>query len=178
MGKETELLGDNVAENNRVTSFMLNEDEFIPHTENGQKGETKAQTVHNEAEWISSMRRTNPQVLDEETFITLINDSRTVMKSGTQAWNSYGKLTNMDLLVHYGFCFKNNLYDSFKQKLSLDIDFTARLPGIQEMIGNEQIQKSRIVQDIRFKRYQFNEVLIAYIRMCFKETWDKEHFPR
>lgn len=40
-----------------------------------------------------------------QTYFTLTNESRRVMKKGTQAWNCYGNLTNKYLLVNYGFCF-------------------------------------------------------------------------
>lgn len=35
---------------------------------------------------------------------------------------------------------------------------------------------NKAVQEIRFKRYHFNEVLMAYIRSCFRETWSKEKY--
>ena len=36
------------------------------------------------------------------------------MKKGEQAFTSYGARTNSFLLVHYGFCYQNNIYDSFE----------------------------------------------------------------
>ena len=44
------------------------------------------------------------------------------MKQGTQAWNSYGNRTNLFLLENYGFCFKDNLYDSFEFHVRMDVD--------------------------------------------------------
>ena len=36
------------------------------------------------------------------------------MKAGSQAWGAYGKRTNSFLLMNYGFCNHNNIYDSFE----------------------------------------------------------------
>ena len=36
------------------------------------------------------------------------------MKKGEQAWNCYGNRNNLFLLINYGFCFQDNLYDSFE----------------------------------------------------------------
>ena len=46
---------------------------------------------------------------------------RRPMKKGTQAWNCYGNRNNRFLLVNYGFCFADNLYDSFECHATLDI---------------------------------------------------------
>jgi hypothetical protein len=64
--------------------------------------------------WVSTLRSNNPQSLDNYTYFCLINDTRKVMPKDSQAWNCYGNRTNVFLLVNYGFCFQNNLYDSVK----------------------------------------------------------------
>ena len=71
------------------------------------------------------------------------------MQKGSQAMNCYGSRTNDFLLVNYGFCFQNNLINSLKTNLRLDIDlnepFTAddilgsslALEGVQQIILKE-----------------------------------------
>ena len=89
---------------------------------------------------------------------------------GGQAWYCYGKRTNKVLLENYGFCFKDNLYDSVKCFLKLDIPYTlGKLPSLSEMLSNDTVGKT--LQEIRFKRYHLNQVLMAYIRSSYLESW-------
>lgn len=62
----------------------------------------------------------------ENTYVTFVNETREVMKAGTQAWYCYGNRTNSFLMVHYGFCFKDNLYDSYRFALRLDLQFSKK----------------------------------------------------
>ena len=58
----------------------------------------------------------------------------------------------MFLLVNYGFCFKNNLYDSFKIEVRLDLMFKPnKTISIQDIM--KKTDDLRAVQEIRFKRY-------------------------
>lgn len=43
------------------------------------------------------------------------------MSAGSQAWNCYGKRNNRYLMVNYGFCLVDNLYDSHVIHLRLDV---------------------------------------------------------
>ena len=89
---------------------------------------------------------------DEQTYFTFINETRTVMKAGTQAWNCYGNRTNNFLLVNYGFCFQNNLYDSYTFEVRLDLIFKPhKIISIKEMLAPSN--DVRAVQEIRLKRY-------------------------
>ena len=98
------------------------------------------------------------------------------MKAGSQAWISYGKRTNAFLLVNYGFCFKDNLYDSVKCYLSLDLDCADgnRFAEVAEMVLEDGMASKVAVQEIRFKRYGFNQTLMAYIRLAFRRPWSSE----
>jgi hypothetical protein len=56
------------------------------------------------------------------------------MKKGEQAWNCYGARTNLYLLINYGFCFLDNLNDSFAFGLKLDLDVKPTVyPSIADM---------------------------------------------
>ena len=90
------------------------------------------------------------------------------MPAGSQAWNSYGDRNNAFLLLHYGFCFQDNLHNSFNFNVKLDLDFNKSLtPNMEEMIAISEEQRN--IQDIRLKNDQFNYILISYIRSCLKE---------
>lgn len=46
--------------------------------------------------WFHELSRVERE---DETYFTIINDSRTVMKAGSQVWNCYGNRTNQFLLL-------------------------------------------------------------------------------
>ena len=87
--------------------------------------------------WLDSLGEQVGEVeRDQQTYMTLVNEMRKSMKKGQQAWNSYGDRTNAFLLINYGFCFPDNLYDSAKFCVRLDVDFTKNNPPkIEEMIA-------------------------------------------
>lgn len=122
--------------------------------------------------WIDKL---NEQDERDNTYFTFINETREVMKSGTQAWNCYGNRTNAYLLVNYGFCFQNNLYDSFKFYVKLDLVFSKSKPITLISMLEPSISES-CMQQIRIKRYQYNEILMAYLRSSLKEDFfDYQH---
>lgn len=85
---------------------------------------------------MKSLKTEKPESLDTETYFTFINEMRTPMPKGSQAWNCYGNRTNVFLMVNYGFCFKDNLYDSVKLMMRLDIDFSEnKYPELLRMIS-------------------------------------------
>ena len=49
----------------------------------------------------------------EECYFTLYTGEKCSFKKGSQVFSSYGKLSNRDLLLDYGFAMMNNNYDSF-----------------------------------------------------------------
>ena len=110
--------------------------------------------------------------MKNQTYFVLINQMRKPMLAGEQAWNCYGERTNAFLLVNYGFCFQDNLNDSFKFMVRLDIDFNKRIvPAVMDML--QLSTKKKDLQEIRLKNNQFNEILMCYIRSCFKEAFLK-----
>ena len=112
----------------------------------------------------------------DETYIAVMNDSRSVLKKGSQAWYFYGGRSNFFLLANYGFCFKDNNHDSVKCRMKLDEnDLGANLSGsmpLSEMVDFDLVQSpeqqadpSTAYQVISFKRHQLNEILMSYIRV-------------
>ena len=98
-----------------IQKSLDDEAENTISTKNNEKitGNKNTSSNDNSSEnsWIHTLKK---QTLQNDTYLTLINDSRSIMIEGSQAWFRYGKLTNLKLLIHYGFCLKDNVYDSIK----------------------------------------------------------------
>jgi len=62
--------------------------------------------------------------LDESDYFCMINKARKKMEKDKQVWYCYGNRTNSYLLINYGFCFPDNLYNSFKCELKLCLDYS------------------------------------------------------
>ena len=57
------------------------------------------------------------------------------IKKGSQAFYNYGFRTNLFLLINYGFCIPDNLYDSLKFNVRVSRDFdTEEYPDVKEMM--------------------------------------------
>ena len=101
------------------------------------------------------------------------------MKAGTQAWNCYGNRSNIFLLVNYGFCFQDNLYDSFKFMVRLDVDFKdLQAPNVDKLIANNIIYRkdnTKSMQEIRLKRNQLNDIFMSVLRSVMKSTFCLNH---
>lgn len=81
---------------------------------------------------------------------------RKVMPKDSQAWNCYGKRTNDYLLVNYGFCFPDNLHDSFVFHVKLDIlSQTTESTGISSLVVHPEptdAESAKTLQQVRLKR--------------------------
>ena len=91
-----------------------------------------------------------------------------MVKDG-QAWYSYGARTNIFLLVNYGFCFENNLNDSFSTFVRTNIDLQNGPFTPENMIAPPDQEDH--IQEIQLKKNQLNEILIAYLRSLKKRTF-------
>lgn len=127
-----------------------------------------------EFKWIDTL---SPEEEAESTYFTFINQTREVMRAGTQAWNCYGNRTNQFLLVNYGFCFKDNLYDSFKLRPRLDLLFSKKKQfTVAEIL--QPAKDLRAVQEIRLKKHCFSDLLMAYMRSSLKEDFYRNNDSR
>lgn len=81
-------------------------------------------------------------------------------------------------MVKYGFCYKDNIYDSVRWQFRLDIDVDGDgRPRLGDMVNLGAVKEDKTkVQDIRFKRHQLNVVLLGYIRRCFRHPWARERY--
>ena len=74
------------------------------------------------------------------------------------------------MLVNYGFCFANNLYDSYPARFRLDLVFSKKQQfRVRELL--EPTNQINAVQIIRFKHFQFNSLLMSYLRTSLKEDF-------
>ena len=74
-----------------------------------------------ESKWVNELKIISPKDLDSKTFYAWKNDSRKFLKKGDPAFIRYRKASNMTLLVHYGFCLKDNIYDSVRFLLKMNM---------------------------------------------------------
>ena len=57
-----------------------------------------------------------------DSYACFININREPMLPGSQAHFCYGKRPNKNLLVNYGFCFRDNKYDSYHINLRANLE--------------------------------------------------------
>jgi len=58
---------------------------------------------------------------EKESYFAMVNLNRRDLMPGEQAFYCYGNRSNRFLLVNYGFCFKDNRYDSFTLQLKSNV---------------------------------------------------------
>ena len=130
-------------------------------------------------EWIEDLKKKDPHSLQNECFFIFANEMRKPMKAGTQAWNCYGNRSNIFLLVNYGFCFQDNLYDSFKFMVRLDVDFKdLQAPNVDKFITKNTMYRkdnTKSMQEIRLKRNQLNDIFMSVLRSVMKATFCHNH---
>ena len=105
----------------------------MEYIRNGDDGNLKAKEYKrldleiNESEededysWMEPLIKADYQRFQDETYFCAINYGRRRMKKGDQAFLCYGCRTNYFLLQSYGFCFIDNLHESFKFYVKLDL---------------------------------------------------------
>ena len=103
--------------------------------------------------WMEPLRQEDKSKFEEETYFTMANYSRKPMKKGDQAFISYGCRTNYFLLQSYGFALEDNLQESFKfyVRLDLALDYKQKQSfTVKDMIVHST--KIKHIQEIRLKR--------------------------
>lgn len=141
---------------------MLNAIEYIPIEEDCPSKDKQKQYVeegYNEESdedfhWMDQLKVTDPVSLQNDTYFTFVNQMRKKMEKGTQAWNCYGNRSNIFLLMNYGFCFPDNLYDSLRFMVRLDLEFNS-IEEVQakHLLPGKFVKKasSKKLQEIRLK---------------------------
>lgn len=92
------------------------------------------------------------------------------MAKGSQAWNCYGNLSNLNLLNGYGFCLADNKFDSYK--LYLNLTLAKRSFEIKELMDCRGLDKSKILK-VCLKPQKFNFELLVYLRFVLRHEFFK-----
>ena len=105
------------------------------------------------------------------------------MEKNKQAWYCYGNRTNSYLLINYGFCFPDNLYNSFKLEIKVCLDYSLYSSENQIKPLNYLYQWGEDIpgnkcQEIRLKMNSINWILISYFREIVRETFEFDDLPR
>jgi len=117
-----------------LTDAILNVMEYVEFEEDHPLFERQGELMENTAndedsyeefEWMDTI---SSKELNSDTYFCYINESRETMKAGQQAFFKYGDHSNKTLLVQYGFCIENNLYESYKFDVRLDLNFSKDKP--------------------------------------------------
>lgn len=102
----------------------------------------------------------------QETYFVMVNSTRQSIFKGKEAYNCYGNYNNSFLILHYGFCFQNNLYDSVK--------FNVTMPKKEIISAKDLISEYQgSMQEIILKRDQVCFILLSFIRSCYLESFTK-----
>lgn len=129
-------------------------------------------------EWVTEMlkpdqadvkmdRYTKEQIeIFDKTYLTFINEMREPMPKGSQAWYCYGNRTNSYLLINYGFCFPDNLYNSYKIQVRMKVKYREEIM-VKELLTYSD--EGPDINQIRLKIDQLNMPLVAYLRQIKKE---------
>lgn len=129
------------------------------------QSESQAIQLHEDSEeeftWFQADEHTNT------TYFNMVNKTRRTVEAGDQLFYCYGNRSNKFLLINYGFCFPNNLYDSFEFHLRLDVPIVDKF--VPELIDLEC--KMKKIQKIRLKRDQICEVLLSFLRSFCKKSF-------
>jgi hypothetical protein len=97
---------------------------------------------------------------DEGVYYAMGTKHKTTYKQGDQLFNCYGLRTNRFLLLNYGFCLRNNKYNSLGFKVFVNYQAPKKeSPSKQEESDDSQYQKV-----IRLKKDKLSEDLLQYLR--------------
>ena len=69
-------------------------------------------------------------------------------------------------MVHYGFCYPNNRYDSYSVHLKLKIDMNRKF--VPHMVA---LKKTNFTQEVRFKTDQLNLTVMSYLRVVCMQNF-------
>ena len=164
---QNHLISEN--EYHEIQEYQLNRNEYIdpkvkkvpfkPKKNNEEESSTSDESDE-EFDWYKS------ELHDDELYITLCNLQRRTLMPGEQAYYCYGNRTNKFLLMHYGFCFLGNRYDSYAIKMRMDIDL--KDPFVPFMVD---FRGEHFAQEVRLKNEQLNELLMSYFRSVLKASF-------
>lgn len=153
-----------------IQEYQLNRNEYVDPKVSKKPFKPKKTADDNESStsdesdeefgWYKS------ELHDDEMYIVFCNLQRRTLQPGEQAYYCYGNRSNKFLLMHYGFCFLGNRYDSFAIKMRMDIDL--KDPFVPFMVD---FRNEHFTQEVRLKNDQINELLLSYFRSVLKASF-------
>jgi hypothetical protein len=107
--------------------------------------------------------------VEGEIFYAMGTKFKTCYRKGEQLFNCYGLRTNRFLLLNYGFCLRNNKYNSLGFKVFVNNPNQKKEDPIDE-------EGSRYQKIIRLKKDKLCEDLLQYLRanLIFSYKGDKK----
>ena len=140
----------------------IDKKEYIKQ-EQEDKSDGESQETDEEFPWCT-------EEMEGETHFVYVNNNRKPFKAGDQLYYCYGNRSNRYLLVNYGFCFPGNRYESYYVNMRLDLENGEDLLG--QMIDFDR--KAQNCQQIRLKKDQLNDMMLAYLRTFLKPNFFKK----
>ena len=132
-----------------------------PFLEEDKEQYEEAEDSEEDFEWFEDK--------DDDCYFVMVNKDRRTVKKGEQVFYCYGDRNNRFLMQNYGFCYPNNNFDSLSVLVRYDVDLGAEFePSFIDM----KIQ-SILANEIRFKRDQINQVLLAFFRLRCRKSYYK-----
>jgi hypothetical protein len=93
-----------------------------------------------------------------KTYFAMHNRHTTSYRQGDQLFNSYGVRNNRHLITNYGFCMRNNKYNSLGFKVFVNAK------------GDEE-KTQQHVKVIKLKKERLSEPLLQYLRANLLNSW-------
>jgi hypothetical protein len=102
----------------------------------------------------------------KDSYFIITNKDEKPIKKGEQIYFTYGRRNNSHLLLHYSFCYENNMYEFIEMPL--------RMKPVTKWPCDTIIRddgETENVQTVQLKTDQFNHTLMAYLRLIRKENF-------
>ena len=130
---------------------ILNAVEYINVTREGEVKDREREWMESGQEeepdedftWVDNLCEKQPELLLDQTYFTYVNQNRTPIRKGEQAFTCYGSRTNLFLLVSYGFALRGNLFDAEHFDVLLEVDSGKRaFPKLEQMLEPDRKRQS------------------------------------
>ena len=108
------------------------------------------------------------EVHDADSYFCYVNGQNRTMEVGEQAYYCYGYRSNKFFLIHYGFCYPNNRYNSYSVHLKMNVGLDRLM--IPHMVA---LKKTTYTQEVRFKTDQLNTTTMCYLRRIYQKSFFK-----
>ena len=102
----------------------------------------------------------DPKKHKDESYVAYVNIERKPIEPGQQVYYCYGRRTNRYLLLNYGFCYADNVYDSFSVFLRADLKDRPTVEQMLMLKPDDSIDS----QEVRLKTDQINHMLMFYLK--------------